>query len=108
MRDQEEWRQHPQGRLLAGSPAVEIEQIGEAPPTPLPAGEAPLAGLRVLDATRVLAGPTIARTLVAFGADVLHVGSPNVPDMAGAQVDTGHGKRRAFVDLDTADGVETM
>ena len=108
VRDQEEWRQHPQGRLLAGSPAVEIEKIGEAPPTPLPAGEAPLAGLRVLDATRVLAGPTIARTLAAFGADVLHVGSPHVPDMAGAQVDTGHGKRRAFVDLDTADGVETM
>ena len=79
--------------------AYEIEQIGDAPPQPVPGGELPLNGVRVIDSTRVLAGPTISRTLAALGADVLHIGSPNVPDMQAAQADTGHGKRRAFVDL---------
>ncbi len=108
LRDTEQWAAHPQGRLLAASPAVRIERIGDAPPTPLPEGAQPLSGLRVLDSTRVLAGPTISRTLAGLGADVLHVGSPNVPDMQSAQADTGHGKRRAFVDLETPEGVDAM
>ena len=108
LRDMEEWAAHPQGRLLAESPAVRIERIGDAPPTPLPEGAQPLSGLRVLDSTRVLAGPTISRTLAGLGADVLHVGSPNVPDLQSAQADTGHGKRRAFVDLETPEGVDAI
>ncbi len=108
LRSRDEWLAHPQGKILADKPAVEIEKIGDAPITPLPGGDAPLTGLRMLDATRVLAGPTCARTLAAFGADVLHVGSPNVPDMTAAQADTGHGKRRAFVDLENPDGKSTM
>lgn len=108
VRSADEWRSHPQGALLADAPAVRIERIGDAPPTPLPAGPRPLSGLRVLDATRVLAGPTISRTLAAFGADVLHIGSPNVPDIQAAQADTGHGKRRAFVDLEQPEGVEAI
>jgi crotonobetainyl-CoA:carnitine CoA-transferase CaiB-like acyl-CoA transferase len=55
--------------------------------------------LRVLDLTRVLAGPTCARTLAAFGADVLHVRGPNVPVVPAFVVDTGHGKRQAHADL---------
>lgn len=108
VRSADEWRSHPQGALLADAPVVQIERIGDAPPTPLPAGPQPLSGLRVLDSTRVLAGPTISRTLAAFGADVLHVGSPNVPDIQAAQADTGHGKRRAFVDLEQPEGVEAI
>ena len=108
LRDAEQWAAHPQGRLLAESPTVRIERIGDAPPTPLPEGAQPLSGLRVLDSTRVLAGPTISRTLAGLGADVLHVGSPNVPDLQSAQADTGHGKRRAFVDLETPEGVDAM
>ena len=104
IRTPDEWRAHPQGKLLADSAAVTIEQIGDAPPQPVPGGELPLNGVRVIDSTRVLAGPTISRTLAALGADVLHIGSPNVPDMQAAQADTGHGKRRAFVDLETEVG----
>ncbi len=104
IRPADEWLAHPQGRWLQDVPAVEIERIGDAPPTPLPDGPRPLSNLRVIDATRVLAGPTISRTLAEFGADVLHIGSPNVPDLGAAQADTGHGKRRAFVDLDTPEG----
>ena len=59
MRTAEEWAAHPQGRALADRPRVEIVKLGESAPEPLPAGERPLSGVRVLDLTRILAG-TIA------------------------------------------------
>ena len=104
----EEWLAHPQGKLLADSPAVIIERIGDAPPKPIPGGELPLNGVRVIDNTKVLAGPTISRTLAALGADALHIGAPGVADMQAAQADTGHGKRRAHVDFDTDEGKDTI
>ena len=103
-----EWQTHPQGKLLMNAPAVTIERIGDAPVKPVPGGKAPLAGVRVIDNTRVLAGPTISRTLAALGADALHIGSPRRVDLQAAQADTGHGKRRAFVDLDTEEGQEAF
>ena len=106
IRDHAQWLEHPQGEALRDQPAVIIEKIGDAPKRPLP--ESALEGLRILDATRVLAGPTCAKTLAALGADVLHVGSASVPDMAAAQADTGAGKRRAYVDLSTPEGTATM
>ena len=108
VRDHATWTSHPQGQALEHQPAVHIERIGDAPPIPLPGGERPLSGLRVVDATRVIAGPMCTRTLTEFGADVLHVGSPHVPDLVYTQADTAHGKRRAFVDLDSADGLAEM
>lgn len=108
VRSADEWRSHPQGALLADAPAVMIEKMGDDAPTPLPQGELPLSGLRVIDATRVLAGPTISRTLAALGADVLHVGAPGLPDIQAAQADTGHGKRRAFIDLNDEEGPEAL
>jgi crotonobetainyl-CoA:carnitine CoA-transferase CaiB-like acyl-CoA transferase len=108
IRDHREWLQHPQGQWLRDVPVVEIERIGDAGPIPLPRGARPLSGLRVIDSTRVLAGPTISRTLAEFGADVLHIGSPNVPDLEAAQADTGHGKRRAFIDLDQPEGPDLL
>ena len=112
VRSADEWRSHPQGALLADAPAVMIEKMGDDAPTPLPQGGQqgvlPLSGLRVIDATRVLAGPTISRTLAALGADVLHVGAPGLPDIQAAQADTGHGKRRAFIDLNDDDGPEAL
>jgi hypothetical protein len=79
VRTAEEWRAHPQGRALAGVPAVEIVRIGDADPRPLGAGAAPLDGVRVLDLTRVLAALACGRTLAQHGADVLHVSSPRLP-----------------------------
>lgn len=66
--------------------------------------ERPLAGLRVLDFTRVIAGPTASRTLSAWGADVLRVDPPGMPELCEQHVDTGFGKRSTTVDL--ADAVE--
>jgi crotonobetainyl-CoA:carnitine CoA-transferase CaiB-like acyl-CoA transferase len=103
-----EWAQHEQSHVIAGQPLVEIVRIGDSPPTPLPRGDRPLSGLRVVDATRVLAGPTCGRTLAEYGADVLRVGSPHLPDNEDMMRDTGHGKRSCALDLKTADGAAQM
>ena len=67
-------------------------------------GETPLAGIRVLDLTRVLAGPTCGRTLAQHGADVLKIGSRRLPDVPVFEIETGHGKRWASLDLKTTMG----
>jgi crotonobetainyl-CoA:carnitine CoA-transferase CaiB-like acyl-CoA transferase len=107
-RTNEEWLAHPQGALLATKPVIELTKIGEAPAEPVPAGERPLSGLRVLDLTRVLAGPTIARTLAEHGADVLHIASPSLPTIDLFEMDTGHGKRQTWLDLNDESGSETL
>ena len=103
VRDEARWLDHAQGRTMRNVPVVEIERIDDAPPVPLAAGPDPLSGLRVLDLTRVLAGPTCARTLGEYGADVLHVDSPNLLDLKSAQADTAHGKRMTWLDLNDPD-----
>jgi len=107
-RTAEEWAQHPQAQAVAGQPLLEIEKIGEAPPQPLPPGERPLAAVRVLDLTRVLAGPTCARTLAEHGADVLKITAAHLPDSGDIDLDTGLGKLSAHLDLRTAGGSETL
>ena len=100
-----EWDAHPQSAVLAAMPVVEVTRIGEAPPRALPPAAArPLAGLRVLDLTRVIAGPVAGRALAAHGAEVLHITSPRLPSIATLVKDTGRGKRCAFLDLDTEEG----
>jgi crotonobetainyl-CoA:carnitine CoA-transferase CaiB-like acyl-CoA transferase len=103
VRTAEEWAAHPQGRALAPGPRVEIIKLGESDPEPLPAGERPLSSVRVLDLTRILAGPTHARTLAEHGADVLHIASPWVPNPEAFVMDTNHGKLSAYLDLDEPD-----
>lgn len=100
-----EWDAHPQGQAVASLPPLRIERIGDAPPTPLPPGAArPLEGLRVLDLTRVIAGPVCGRTLAAHGADVLHISAAHLPSLDRLLVDTGRGKRSAQLDLRTEEG----
>ncbi|MEU7601614.1 CoA transferase [Streptomyces sp. NPDC040724] len=65
---------------------------------PAPAGR-PATGVRVLDLTRVIAGPVATRTLGLLGADVLRVDSPGLPEADDAYADTGFGKRSARLDL---------
>lgn len=107
-RSRAEWAAHPHGQAVAGLPLLDLVKIGEAPVEPLPAGDRPLAGVRVLDLTRVLAGPTSGRVLAENGAEVLHVAAPHLPYQSEILMDTGHGKRCAWVDLRTPDGVATL
>lgn len=99
VRSHDEWCAHPQGRLLSALPVVQVERVGDAPPVPLAGGAQPLSGLRVLDLTHVLAGPMSTRALAGQGADVLHVSGPNLFELFPFTIDTGHGKRNAFLDL---------
>jgi crotonobetainyl-CoA:carnitine CoA-transferase CaiB-like acyl-CoA transferase len=99
VRGADEWVQHPQGRAVASLPLMEIVKIGDSPPEALPDGERPLSKLRVLDLTRVLAGPACARTLAEHGADVMKVSASHVPFIPYQEYDTGHGKLSTHLDL---------
>ena len=101
-RSREEWNAHPHGIAIARLPLIDMVKIGEAPAEPLRKGERPLSGVRALDLTRVLAGPTSGRVLAENGADVLHIAAPHLPYQTEILMDTGHGKRCAWVDLTTA------
>ena len=79
-----EWDDHPQGKTVAGLPLISVERIGDAPPrrlVPLTTRDRPLHGVRVLELTRVLAGPVSGRTLAAYGADVMLVNGPHLPNI---------------------------
>jgi crotonobetainyl-CoA:carnitine CoA-transferase CaiB-like acyl-CoA transferase len=104
-----EWDAHPQGRAVAGLPLFSIERIGDAPPRPLPpGGERPLLGVRVLDLTRVIAGPVCGRTLAAHGAAVVSVTAAHLAQMEPLVIDNGRGKLSTFIDLRAASGRETL
>jgi crotonobetainyl-CoA:carnitine CoA-transferase CaiB-like acyl-CoA transferase len=99
VRGADEWRNSPQGRALAPLPTVEVLRVADSEPEALPEAARPLSGIRVLDLTRVLAGPTSGRTLAEHGAEVLRIASPELPSVPPFVVDTSHGKRSAFLDL---------
>jgi len=99
MRSEAAWALHPQGQAVAREPLIAWSQplpacAGGAAPT---AGR-PLGGLRVLDLTRVLAGPVATRFLAAYGADVLRIDPPDW-DEPGVAPDVSVGKRCAGLDL---------
>ena len=104
MRTPEEWAQHPHAAAMAAMPVVRIEKIGEAPPRPLPHGPRPLSGVRVLDLTRIIAGPVAGRTMAAHGADVMLISAPDLPFIDWLAKDTGRGKLSAYADIKTPDG----
>ena len=106
LRSFDAWDAHPQAVAIAAQPLVAIERIGDAPPLALPPllpQSRPLAGVRVLDLTRILAGPFCGRTLAAYGADVMLVNSPHLPNID-AIADMSRGKLSALADLRTEAG----
>jgi len=108
VRTMDEWAKHPQAAAIASLPLMEIVKIGGSQPEKLPDGDRPLSGIRVLDLTRVLAGPTCARTLAEHGADVLKISAAHLPNLGYQEYDTGHGKLSAHLDLREPEDVETL
>lgn len=91
-------------------PLVGYRRMGDAARLPrrMISPEAPLRGIRVLDLTRVIAGPIATRTLGFLGADVLRIDPPHLPELPAQHLDTGHGKRSALLDATTARGAGTI
>jgi crotonobetainyl-CoA:carnitine CoA-transferase CaiB-like acyl-CoA transferase len=108
MRSQEEWSALPHAKALAELPLVSIEKIGEAAPKPWAQGDRPLAGVRVLDLSRVIAGPVAGRTLAAHGADVLLISGPDLPSIPWLSIDNGRGKLTGFVELKSEQGRDVL
>ncbi|MDB5576212.1 MAG: carnitine dehydratase [Bradyrhizobium sp.] len=113
MRSREEWLAHPHAAALAEQPLVSIEKIGDAAPKPWPTrigpgGDRPLAGLRVLDLSRVIAGPVAGRTLAVHGADVLLISGPDLPFIPWLTIDNGRGKLTSFVDFKNEQGRQVL
>ncbi|MFJ9419018.1 CoA transferase [Streptomyces sp. NPDC101227] len=122
-RTPEEWAAHPQGVTVAAHPLLTVETLDDGTPPRLLAGTGeqggapsplaggpslPAAGLRVLDLTRVLAGPVATRTLALLGADVLRIDAPALPESQDAHSDTGFGKRSTALDLGSRSGRATF
>ncbi len=108
VRSNSEWLQHPHGKVLSGKPLIEITKIGDSDAIPFPEGDRPLSGIKVLDLTRILAGPIAARTLAENGADVLMVTAQHLPQVPEHVMDTSHGKRSCFLNLNKAEDVATI
>ena len=108
VRTMEEWAQHPQSAAIASLPVMEVTKIADSPPEKFPDGDRPLSGIRVLDLTRVLAGPTCARTLAEHGADVMKITGAHLPNIGYQEYDTGHGKLSAHLDLREERDLETL
>jgi crotonobetainyl-CoA:carnitine CoA-transferase CaiB-like acyl-CoA transferase len=123
VRSRAEWQAHPQAAAVGALPLFDVMKIADSAPEPLPSSarwtagghagdgghrDAPLAGVRMLDLTRVIAGPVAGRTLAQHGADVLRITAPHLPDLGSLEVDTGAGKLSALLDLRAPGDAETL
>lgn len=102
VRTLDEWNQHPHALATAHLPLISVQQIGEAAPRQA------ARRTRVLDCSRVLAGPVAGMTLAAHGADVLRIGAPDLPSVDICVMGTGFGKRNAYADLKTHAGQDAF
>jgi crotonobetainyl-CoA:carnitine CoA-transferase CaiB-like acyl-CoA transferase len=108
VRTEADWRAEPPGQAVAATRLVEGTEAGDAPGRHRPAGPLPASGIRVLDLTRVIAGPVATRYLAALGADVLRLDPPHRPELSLHVYDGLPGKRSALLDLGTADGAARL
>lgn len=107
LRDRATWLRHPAGSAAAELPLVDVDRSADVGAF-APAAGPPLAGLRVVDLTRVIAGPTTTRFLAAYGADVLRIDPPDFAEVPALLPITTEGKRCAALDLTTAAGREQL
>jgi len=109
VRTVDDWHKHPHAVAMRSVPVVRRLTTGTHG-RPLPSAPAvlPLTGVRVLDLTRVIAGPVATRTLALYGANVLRIDSPSLPEISWQYLDTGQGKRSALLDLAQPDAAAIL
>jgi crotonobetainyl-CoA:carnitine CoA-transferase CaiB-like acyl-CoA transferase len=105
VRREADWRAGPPGQAVAATGLAEATSVGGAAPRWRPAGPLPASGIRVLDLTRVIAGPVATRYLGVLGADVLRLDAPNRPELTLQCYDGLLAKRSALLDFGTAEGI---
>lgn len=112
LRSPEQWAALPQRAALPPFPIM-IRKIRDSPRNmPKQWSEGPvdfdkcIRGLRVLEMTRVVAGPLCGKTLAAHGADVLWINGEHLPYLPNLDRDMARGKRTAFLDIRTPKGLE--
>jgi crotonobetainyl-CoA:carnitine CoA-transferase CaiB-like acyl-CoA transferase len=100
-----EWMQHPEGKVLAAVPVIDIRKIGDSAPIPFPTGtpSQPLSGIKGLALTHVIAGSCAARTLAEYGADVLQVARDQAFEHEALWTDVNVGMRSTLLDLTKSD-----
>jgi hypothetical protein len=108
VRDETSWQAEPPGRAVAATSLVEATSVGGAPPRWRPAGDLPASGFRVLDLTRVIAGPVATRYLGALGADVLRIDPPDRPELSMQTYDGLLAKRSALLDFGADGGYDRL
>jgi crotonobetainyl-CoA:carnitine CoA-transferase CaiB-like acyl-CoA transferase len=112
LRAWEQWEAHPAGAAVAAQPLIRANPDAAAvvrlAPGRHPGAARPAAGIRVLDLTRVIAGPVAGRTLAALGADVLRVDPPQMPELPAQHLDANPGKRSSLLDLRDEDTREAL
>lgn len=101
-----QWTESAMGKSLSSHPLIDVEQQTHAVSTgpvafpPLnPSDIRPLAGIKVVEMTRVIAGPQIGTILTSLGADVIRLNPPHLPDINIMQLTLNAGKRTTTVDL---------
>ncbi|KAJ3559015.1 hypothetical protein NPX13_g9601 [Xylaria arbuscula] len=106
---QEQYRDTQHGRIVSSLPPFTIRPLeSSTPPIPFAEPKASsdglqcLSGIRVIELCRVIAGPTIGRSLAAHGASVLKVTSPQLPDVPFFQLDVNAGKHTTSLHLKNA------
>ncbi|WP_456286632.1 CoA transferase [Microbacterium sp. JZ70] len=107
-RTPDEWFAHPAGAGVDAEPLAAVTQFAADGAEWRPTPGRPLSGIKVLDLTRVVAGPTGTRFLAALGAEVLRIDAPDSEESRYLPLgyDLLLGKRWAFLDLKTPEGVE--
>ncbi|KEQ08291.1 hypothetical protein GV67_00160 [Pseudorhizobium pelagicum] len=109
VRNRAEWTGELQAQRETSCPPLQINCLGSTPRRDFPpAGERPLSELRMLDLSRVIAGPMAGRTMAEHGATVLRVASPKLPFIESLVIDTGFGKHSTFLDLGEETGRRTL
>ena len=108
VRDEASWQAEPPGQAVAATALVEAISVAGAPPRWRQAGALPASGIRVLDLTRVIAGPVATRYLGALGADVLRLDPPHRPELTMQTYDGLLAKRSALLDFGVDGGHDRL